>query len=99
MNRKIEEDGAIAELLEPLLKNQRASDYAEPPAVQKPLLNNEWAGLAEKVWAEFEMIFSGDSSTLHLGELLGSKCEPRGYKSNLEGLLFNIQSFFKSKFR
>ena len=55
--KKSEEDGAIAELLEPLLKNQRASDYAEPPAVQKPLLNNEWAGLAEKVWAEFEMIF------------------------------------------
>ena len=55
--KKSEEDGAIAELLEPLLKNQRASDYAEPPAVQKPLLNNEWAGLAEKVWTEFEMIF------------------------------------------
>ena len=47
------EDLAIAELLEPLLKNQRARDYADllqPPFVQKPLLNNDWAGLAEKVF-------------------------------------------------
>ena len=54
------EDLAIAELLEPLLKNQRARDYADllqPPFVQKPLLNNDWAGLAEKVWSKFEIIF------------------------------------------
>ena len=53
------EDLAIAELLEPLLKNQRARDYADllqPPFVQKPLLNNHWAGLAEKVWSKFEVI-------------------------------------------
>ena len=58
--KKSEEDFAIAELLEPLLQQQRASDYADllkPPAVDKPLLNNEWVGLAEKVWAKFEKIF------------------------------------------
>ena len=58
--KKSEEDFAIAELLEPLLQQQRAMDYADidnPPAVDKPLLNNEWVGLAEKVWAKFEVIF------------------------------------------
>ena len=57
---KAEEDYAIAELLEPLLKEQRARDYADlqqPPLVQKPLLHNDWAGLAEKVWSKFEIIF------------------------------------------
>ena len=56
---KSEEDDAIAELLEPLLRQQRAKDYADllnHPAAQKPLLNNDWTGLAEKVWSTFEMI-------------------------------------------
>ena len=88
--KKSEEDRAIAELLEPLQK-QIGVDYARPHCpknLQKPLLNNDWAGLAEKVWLKFKIkkFFSGDYSTVYLGELLGSECAQRGYKSNLEGL-------------
>ena len=53
--KKNERDRAIAELLEPLSQKQRAKDYADflnPPFVQKPLLNNDWAGLAEKVFGQ-----------------------------------------------
>ena len=40
---------------------------------------------------------SGDHSTLHLGELLGSEGGQRGHKSNLEGLPQSLQSSFSAK--
>ena len=55
--KKSEEDRAIAELLEPLQK-QIGVDYGRPHCpknLQKPLLNNDWAGLAEKVWLTFKI--------------------------------------------